>query len=329
MYGQDADLIMLGLASHEPHFALLREVINFNSFKNSQSSRQTVIRQTKDAQFQLLHLSILREYIAVDFASYVNNWVPDQERLIDDFIFLTFLVGNDFLPHLPTLDISEHAFDVIIGAYRELMSKKSGYIVHNGDIGDLERLESLFAIIGQQEIDILQRREIESKKMAMKRRKVAQEYEDDNIEDEANASEDALQLAFEEALLIATERKFDANVGEVEENEWQVVKARTRGGDDDEESEDEQLQVNKDYRGRYYYDKFKVLVNSGTQSSEDFLVELRTHYLRGLMWCLAYYIKGTTSSKNFGTHLHVYFLTQVASVGLGITLITTDPCYRT
>jgi len=294
MYGQDADLIMLGLASHEPHFALLREVINFNSFKNSQSSRQTVIRQTKDAQFQLLHLSILREYIAVDIASYVNNWVPDQERLIDDFIFLTFLVGNDFLPHLPTLDISEHAFDVIIGGYRDLMSKKPGYIVHNGDIGDVERLESLFAIIGQQETDILQRREIEAKKMAKRRRNVAQEDEDEDMENEANASEEALQLAFEDALLVAMGRKVDGS-GEEEENEWQVVKARTRGGGGDDEDEDEPLGVNKDYRGRYYYDKFKVLVNSGTQHSEEFLVELRTHYLRGLMWCLAYYIKGCIS----------------------------------
>ena len=49
----------------------------------------------------------------------------------------------------------------------------------------------------------------------------------------------------------------------------------------------------KDYRGRYYYEKFKVL--PGTPQSATFFRKLQESYLQGLMWCLAYYVKGCIS----------------------------------
>lgn len=41
----------------------------------------------------------------------------DLERIIDDFIFFCFFIGNDFLPTLSALDIGEGSLDNIIVLY--------------------------------------------------------------------------------------------------------------------------------------------------------------------------------------------------------------------
>jgi 5'-3' exoribonuclease 1 len=137
MYGLDADLIMLGLVSHEPHFSLIRED---DVLKNNRT-------KSPIASFHFLHLSLLREYISMDFAS-LKLTLPsscpwDLERIIDDFILLCFLVGNDFLPTLPTLNIAEGSLNRILESYKKILPSLGAYLTHSGTI-DLEHLEGFF-----------------------------------------------------------------------------------------------------------------------------------------------------------------------------------------
>ena len=137
LYGLDADLIMLGLLSHDPHFCLLREEVTFGR----QNQKKT--KELEYQNFYLLHLCVVREYLELEFQDLkIQESLGiafDMERIIDDFILMAFFVGNDFLPNLPNLHINEDALAVMFGTYKESLPKMGGYINERGVI-NLERL---------------------------------------------------------------------------------------------------------------------------------------------------------------------------------------------
>ena len=141
LYGLDADLIMLALLSHEPHFALLREEVLFGKkAKQGSSSNSTSLNQ----KFYLLHVCLIREYFDLEFRELKSHlsFEYDLERIIDDFILFMYFVGNDFLPNLPNFHINDGGLKLMFDEYKKLLPTLDGYINDHG-ILNVQRLEVL------------------------------------------------------------------------------------------------------------------------------------------------------------------------------------------
>jgi len=275
MYGQDADLIMLGLVSHEPHFTLLREIIDFSGgFGRNDNALKEVKKFTKQSDFQLLHLSILREYLEIEFAYQHDQSTYDLERIIDDFVFMTFLVGNDFLPHMPTLDIGDGAFTLLFDTYREQRARwgNGQYLTDSGEIPNPARLEAFLKVIGAAETEIFEER---AKNEVVMRKKQRRWDKRDGKSSMPSDLEIAEVEASKQSDYNAMVRSMMADVS----SGTQIVEGWKQVG----ESE-------KDHKGRYYYEKLQL-------KPVDIAghLALRKSYIEGLIWCLAYYYRGCIS----------------------------------
>ncbi|KAL7750241.1 exonuclease II Exo2 [Sorochytrium milnesiophthora] len=148
LYGLDADLIMLGLVTHEPHFALLREEVTFGPRKKK-SSPATLESQN----FFLMHLSLFREYLDLEFNS-LSSTLPfayDLERVIDDFVVMSFFVGNDFLPNLPNLHINKGALSLMFKVYKNILPQVGNYLNDHGRL-NLKGIQAMFHHLREVEV---------------------------------------------------------------------------------------------------------------------------------------------------------------------------------
>ncbi|KAF4574688.1 5'-3' exoribonuclease 2 [Pleurotus pulmonarius] len=173
IYGLDADLIMLALATHEPYFRVLREDVFANDVapnacricgqeghRAAQCTGTPMEKKktpTEKKPFIFLDVAILREYLEVELNVSNQPFPFDLERAIDDWVLLIFFVGNDFLPHLPSLEIREGAIDTLLKIWKQELPRMGGYLTNHGHM-ELKRAEIILEGLAQREDDIFRRR---------------------------------------------------------------------------------------------------------------------------------------------------------------------------
>ena len=101
--GLDADLVMLALGTHMPKFYILREDLY---------SRQNV--------YYTINIGEMRDTLKDMLKWESSNQEFNERSAIDDFILMCFMVGNDFLPHIPSIEIVEDGIEKMIELYKEI-----------------------------------------------------------------------------------------------------------------------------------------------------------------------------------------------------------------
>lgn len=129
IYGLDADLIMLSI-NHlpvAPNIYLYRETPHFiQSIDSSLEPNASYVIDIPELSKNIVKYMINQNDI--DIYSNIN-----KNRLYD-YIFLCFLLGNDFLPHFPALNIRTGGVDKMLNAYRATLGQTNETLINNNKI---------------------------------------------------------------------------------------------------------------------------------------------------------------------------------------------------
>ena len=104
IYGLDADLIMLGLLLHAE---------GFNTYLYKETKHFEYISNVDKDEYYYFCLNVLASEIDILLAN------ENKIQSVMDYIFICFLCGNDFMPHLPSIQIRNDGIHQLIDSYKK------------------------------------------------------------------------------------------------------------------------------------------------------------------------------------------------------------------
>jgi 5'-3' exonuclease len=204
IYGLDADLIFLSMASHLNNIFLLRETNQFTSKSDNQNPEPDEECSIGE-EMCYVDIDFAKKSINEEFNGYYDRWInsrnafdqnldlePDQDSgmfgdplnhnhshahtdtntkilpkcdisdfdFTNDYIFVCYFLGNDFLPHLPSININIDAMELIFNVYMDVFQdygKNLIQFVNGRVIIDNDFLLDFITILASKEEDFFRR----------------------------------------------------------------------------------------------------------------------------------------------------------------------------
>ena len=114
IYGLDADLIMLCLN----HLHISKKIY---LYRETPEFIRTINRDLEPNENYFMDIPILANAIIEKLTFSYNN----NKNILHDYIFLCFLLGNDFLPHFPSLNIRTSGIHTLMATYKNILGKRN------------------------------------------------------------------------------------------------------------------------------------------------------------------------------------------------------------
>jgi 5'-3' exonuclease len=149
IYGLDADLIILALLRGYSYTYLYREA-SYYPFEMREN----------DEGYLYMDANLLRNEIINEF--YIETM--DKKNVMIDYVFLTYLLGNDFLPNLFILKIQKGGFDLICELYKKGYQRFKVHLIHKDMTINIEFFKFIIAGLVKKEDVILKELSYEHRK---------------------------------------------------------------------------------------------------------------------------------------------------------------------
>lgn len=172
IYGLDSDLIFLTGINCPKETVLVRESVQFGKRSDemgdytylSMSSLLDSIVSVLSPIVSFEELEGLKIFNDLQFqvpenpkTKFYRGTAQDDHRLFMDYVFICFLLGNDFIPHLPSLKIREGGLNSVVQAYKVISWKYGKYLVaEDGVTVDFSMFKSLLYELSMIEDEFLQ-----------------------------------------------------------------------------------------------------------------------------------------------------------------------------